>query len=313
MLDASTAIRVATSLGSIGDAVVKDQLASVIPGNVYWVDSTNTAAGASASVPGTFDQPFSTLTYAISRCTASKGDVIYLKPGHAETTTAIVWDKAGITVIGLGNGRNRPTLTASTAATDLINVTAANGKLINVRLVGAASGVTSLLDGSTAADDFEMYKCSLALAATPLKAITWSGQRLVIENLKVTQSANGADNIVVFEAGVDGFVFRDWDVIAGNGIDNSLIDSGAFSHVGYIIDGIRAVGVDSLVVNFASSTGSKADGVMVNSQFVYTAAVTSIEDGVAASTSKGMTFGWDVTAIDVTGKRAGHIPLATAS
>lgn len=313
MLDTATAVKVATSLGSIGAAPVKDQLSGVIPGDVYWVDSNGTGAGAASTIPGTFDQPFSTLTYAISRCTASKGDVIFVKPGHAETTTAIVWSKAGVKVVGLGYGRNRPTFTATTAATNLINVTAANGVLENVRLVGAASGVTALLDGSSLADDFVCRNVELGAAATPLKLITWAGQRPIIEGLRVIQSANGLDNIVVFTAGVDGFVFKDWDLICGNGIDNSVIDSGAFSHVGYIIDGIRAVGVDTLVVNFASSTGAKPDGYMDNSTFMYSGALTSIEDGVAAATSKGMGFGFNVRASDVTGKRAGGIPILTAS
>lgn len=313
MLDTSSAIRVATALGSIGPALEKTLLSSVVAGNTYWVDSTDTTKSDTTTCPGSFDQPFATLPYAISRCTASKGDVVFLKPGHAETTTAVAWSKAGVRVVGLGYGRNRPTLTATTAATDLINVTAANGQLINVRLVGAASGVTALIDGSTAADDFEVRNCEFVLAATPLNAMTWSGQRLIIEDLRVTQSANGADYIVVFEAGVDGFIFKRWNVLCPNGLDNALVNSGAFAHQGYIMDEIIAVGLDTLVVTFASSIGAFADGVMAGGTFVYSAAQTSIEDGVAAATSKGVAYGLEVQATDVTGKRAGRIPLATAS
>lgn len=312
MLDTATAVRVATSLGSIGAALVKDELSGVIAGDVYWVDSNGTGAGASATIPGTFDQPFSTLTYAISRCTASKGDVIFAKPGHVETTTAIAWSKAGVKVVGLGYGRNRPTFTATTAATDLINVTAANGILQNVRLVGAASGVTSLLDGSSAATDFQLLGCELVAAATPLSLITWSGQRPVIKDLVVTQSANGVDFIVDFEAGVDSFLFSDWDVFCPNGIDNALIRSGAFAHEGYIIKNMTVVGIDTLLVSFASSTAAGPDGLFRNGDIMASAALTSIEDMVAAATSLGMAF-TRLYATDATGKRGGQIPLTSAS
>jgi hypothetical protein len=86
-------------------------------------------------------QPFATVDYAVSQCTANKGDVVIVMPGHTETTTAVGLDVIGVTVIGLGFGRNRPALTATTDATDLVNVSAANCSLQNIRLVGAASGV----------------------------------------------------------------------------------------------------------------------------------------------------------------------------
>ena len=66
--------------------------------------------------PGTKQRPFKTLDYAFDRCTAASttypsGDTIYLLPGHAEnvaTAAAITCDKAGVNVIGLGNGGSRP-------------------------------------------------------------------------------------------------------------------------------------------------------------------------------------------------------------
>ena len=296
----------------LGSQAAADEIdaALVYGGTVYYVSSVTGSDQANGT---SWQTPFATFAYALTQVTASQGDIIVLMPGHAETTTAVAWNVAGIRVVGVGFGRNRPTITATTAASDLIDVTAANGQLWNVRLVGAASGVTALLDGSSAATDFELHDCELVSAATPANLITWSGQRPIIEDLTVTQSANGADYVVVFEAGVDGFIFRRWDVLCPSGLDNGLISSGGFSHVGYVIDNITAVGLDSLVVNFISSTGAKADGFFGSGKLVYSAAVTSIEDGVAAATAKGMAFGFEVQAIDATGKRAGHIPLATAS
>ena len=309
-LSGATKDRLKAALGRKFAADEVDSSLSLNTGDVYFVSSA-TGADVTERSGLSKDAPFATLNYAITRATASNGDTIVLMPGHAETTTAIAWNKAGIRVVGLGYGRNRPNLTATAAATDLINVTAANGELRNVRLVGAASACTALLDGSSAADDFALYGVHLSLAATPLNAITWSGQRLVIEDLTVRQTANGNDYIVLFEAGVDGFIFKNWDVIASNGIDNGLVGSGAFSHVGYTISDMRLVGIDTLLLNFLSSSGT-IDGLVSNVRFSYSAAQTSVEDGVAAATSKGVAYD-NVYASDATGKTTGRIPLTSAN
>src|SRR5690349_3795433 len=79
------------------------------PGDIYFVGSGVTGATDAAGYGKTPDAPFATLDYAIGQCTASQGDVIYLLPGHTETTTAIALDVAGVRIIGLGWGRIRPT------------------------------------------------------------------------------------------------------------------------------------------------------------------------------------------------------------
>src|SRR5688572_29807952 len=103
-------------------------------GAVYFVHSS----GSNGNKGTSSDQPFATIDYAVSRCAANKGDQVIVMPGHTETTTAIGLDVAGVAVIGLGFGRNRPALTATTAATDLVNVSAASCAMTNIRLVGAA-------------------------------------------------------------------------------------------------------------------------------------------------------------------------------
>ena len=67
------------------------------------------------------------LPNAITACTAARGDVIYVAPGYALTVTSsnLTLSKSGVTIIGLGNGLARPTLTFGAAAAT-VNVTAAN-------------------------------------------------------------------------------------------------------------------------------------------------------------------------------------------
>lgn len=81
------------------------------PGKVFWVNNSSVlpegGIGGSNGNDGTYLRPFSTLDYAIGRCTANRGDVIYVMPGHTETITsaaAIDFDIAGVKAIGLGHG-----------------------------------------------------------------------------------------------------------------------------------------------------------------------------------------------------------------
>lgn len=111
-------------------------------GNVFWVDSV---AGSDGN-KGTFDRPFATLDYAVGKCTANNGDMIMLKPGHAETLSAadaVDIDVAGVSVIGLGTGSLRPTFTMDNAAGE-ITIGADNVTLENV-IVNAS--VTAVLKG----------------------------------------------------------------------------------------------------------------------------------------------------------------------
>ena len=88
------------------------------PGNVYWVNNSGVnpdgGANGSDSGKGTYLRPFSTVDYAIGRCTANRGDIIMVMPGHAEdvgSASAITSDIAGVAIVGLGTGAKRPTFT----------------------------------------------------------------------------------------------------------------------------------------------------------------------------------------------------------
>jgi hypothetical protein len=112
-------------------------------GNVFFVHNTNGGDGNVGTDPTV---PFKTLDYAIGKCTASQGDTIILMEGHAETiTAAIALDVAGLTIIGLGSGDARPTITVNAAVNGLF-VTTANQRIYNVKFVtGASYGITTKL------------------------------------------------------------------------------------------------------------------------------------------------------------------------
>jgi hypothetical protein len=136
------------------------------PGQVYWVSNATPTLpgqiGGSDGNPGTFNAPFSTLEYAITSCTANRGDIIFIKPGHAETissATALAFDVAGIAIVGLGAGTKRPTFTLNTAATTTIAVSADNVSISNCRFIGNFLGITSAFTVAAAAY-FTIDNCS---------------------------------------------------------------------------------------------------------------------------------------------------------
>lgn len=125
------------------------------PGNVFWVDS---GAGSNGN-KGTYDRPFATIDYAIGRCTASNGDIIFVKPGHTETVSAaagIACDVAGIAIVGLGSGTLRPTITLDTAATATVTISAANVTLHNLKFVAAFADITRIINLTAAEATIDM-------------------------------------------------------------------------------------------------------------------------------------------------------------
>lgn len=109
---------------------------------------------------------FATIDAAIGACTANAGDVIIVAPGHTEavTSTSLNADVAGITIIGLGTGSLKPTLTFG-ATDSAVNVTAANIKFKNIRCqAGIGDVVTAFLHATAAQntvyEDIEFYATS---------------------------------------------------------------------------------------------------------------------------------------------------------
>jgi hypothetical protein len=102
-------------------------------GTYLFVSSTSGSDGNSGRDK---QHPLATVQAAIGKCTAGKGDVILLMPGHAETVTAtsIALNVSGVQVYGLGTGLLRPTFTYGAAAAT-ITVSAANCSWVNCHFI----------------------------------------------------------------------------------------------------------------------------------------------------------------------------------
>lgn len=140
-------------------------LLQVHPGRVWWVNNSGVlpegGVGGSDGNDGTYQRPFSTIDYAIGRCTASRGDIIAVMPGHEEDIAAasgITLDVAGVAIIGLGPASLRPKITFSATASTFV-VSAANCSLSNLWFDAQIADVVTGLSLTAAADGFSMENC----------------------------------------------------------------------------------------------------------------------------------------------------------
>ena len=202
------------------------------PGAIWFVDSGNTSTGADAAGYGrTPDKPFLTIDYAVGKCTASQGDVIYVMPGHAEVVSAaagLALDVIGISVIGLGNGSLQPTVTLDTADTADVDVDAADITVENIHFVANFADIAAAIDVN--ADDFTLRGCRFSEAATDMNAKIWvqdaaatASDRITIEGCRAVALDAANTHFVNFAGTGDGHriidneLIGDWGTMAVGG------------------------------------------------------------------------------------------------
>lgn len=183
------------------------------PGNVFWVDS---GAGSNGN-KGTFDRPFSTIDYAVGRCTANNGDIIFVKPGHTETVTAAAGldlDVAGIAVIGLGSGSDRPTINFTTATTADMDVDAANVTLYNLLFTGGIDALAGPIDVNAA--DCAIVNCEyrdVTGQATDVIIADANADRLYIDGYFHNGAAAAGANSAIALIGMDNPVIKNFKIV----------------------------------------------------------------------------------------------------
>ena len=158
-------------------------------GNIYFVDSGSSTGGTSAGYGSNPDAPFTTIDSAINQTTANNGDIIYVMAGHSETLTgasAITCDVAGVTIIGLGRGTDRPALLLDAGASVSIAISAANVRWENVVFSAGHADITVAIDVS--ATNAEFHKCEWKENTTAENFLTC---------IRTSASANACDGLSV--------------------------------------------------------------------------------------------------------------------
>ena len=121
-------------------------------GKDLFVDSVTGSDNSDGLTP---DRALATLDAAFALCTANKGYRIFVLPLHAETITGaagIAHDVAGVSVIGLGHGGQRPTflMDGSTAVT--YKITANDALVRNLVFKSGHASVVTCIDVQIATD-----------------------------------------------------------------------------------------------------------------------------------------------------------------
>lgn len=145
-----------------------------IGGRMFWVApaSTYTLEGQTYSSSDGHDglspeRALASVAQAITNATDSAGDVIVLLPGAHTAAASLAISKAQVKLIGLGGGSNwvRPRTTLTTSAADeVINVTAADVEIANLRIIAVTA--QTAVDFTSAAHRLYIHDCSFDLTAT---------------------------------------------------------------------------------------------------------------------------------------------------
>ncbi|MCZ2099877.1 MAG: hypothetical protein LC121_27165 [Anaerolineae bacterium] len=214
-------------------------------GDVYFVHSGTGNANNTGLTPS---DALATIDGAVNKCTASQGDIIIVMPGHAENiagATSLVVDVAGVSIIGLGRGRNRPVLSFTNTA-GRIPVSAANVLIENIvfysNLADIVSGVT------VTGDDVTIRGCEWAVAAANKEFLQMldidDGDRVTIEGCKfLAHTTAGTNTGIRFDVAhyltIRGCEFRgDYTTAAISGTTGTAAASTDVAIIGNFIENV---------------------------------------------------------------------------
>lgn len=207
-----------TDLGPMFNLTPVTSLFGSLPrgfGKDWYVDSVTGQANRSGKSQS---QALATIAQALAKCRANKGDRIICLENHAETlssATALQMNVAGVTVVGLGLGRNRPTITLDTANTATIAVSADNVRFLNMRFIANFLSIAACFTLTTA-KAFRAQGCSFSDTSSILN---------FLNIIKSTGAANTIDNIHVEDCNWNGLGTTSVNsfILSANDIDGARL------------------------------------------------------------------------------------------
>jgi hypothetical protein len=188
----------------------------VTTGQYIFVSSTT---GSNGNLGNNVSAPKSTIAGALLQAVASKGDVIIVMPGHAESVSAaagIALSKAGVQICGLGVGSIRPTITFDTATTATMTISAANVSIDNFIFTQAFDAIVSPIVISAANVSITNSYFMVANAtyqATQMILTTAAANNLTIVNNRFIGTVDAGTTAAITLVGGDNVVITDNDFI----------------------------------------------------------------------------------------------------
>lgn len=275
------------------------------PGKVFWVNSTsvlpaNGVGGADSPSHGTYLRPFATIDYAVGQCTANRGDIIMVMPGHSENISgagSLTVDVAGVAIVGLGTGTDRPDLNFSATA-GTVEMDAANTTLYNLTLTADVSAV--VVGVNVDAAGVTIANCEFTYNATGDDFITMvdvdavAGTQL-IGNTFIAEDTAGCSEAIRLDTANNTVI--EGNYLYGDFTDSAIVGEGAAS--------TNVLIKDNAIYNSDTTAGNTIDlnvactGILTNNRLgsLYaTAVATPLDPGSMLCTQN-----FQVNAIDEKG------------
>lgn len=242
-------------------------------GNILYVHSVTGVNGAGYGFSPL--SPFASLDYALGKTRPDSDDWILLLPNHVETLTAAGTSLGnggvfagptlsnGVTVLGLGNGRNRPTFNYTTAITASFNISAANFTIKNCVFTPTGFGAITAAMNVTGAD-FSMEDCEWQISTgtnAPVLGILTAATAARLKILRSrflgpATSTQTCTACIQHEVGID-FVIKDCEftgkmtqaILNATTLLGGLIDNNRF----VIATGTKAIAMAAASTPFISN------------------------------------------------------------
>lgn len=219
---------------------------------------------------------FTTIDAAVGAATADRGDVIYVMPGHAETVSsasALTLDVGGVSIIGLGEGTARPTITLDTAATADIGVSDDDISIENFIFVADFADIANVFEVG-AAKNFTVKNCEFKASAADKNFLALVGTNttdnaadgLTIEGCKWVEADTATTSMVDVDADLDSLTVR--GCYANLGVNTSDLPIVAYVATGKDLTNVRIEGNTFIRLNDANPLLADPDTTTANSGVV---------------------------------------------
>lgn len=250
------------------------------PGKVWWLGNATTLQrgdrGASDNNRGTFQAPFNSLSGAMTAISAdggaARGDVLLVKPGHAETissSTALTLSVAGVAIIGLGSGSKAPKFTIDTANTATINVSADNISFTNCQFFANFLSIAACFTLTTA-KWFTLQNCFFQ---------DTSGVLNFLNIVKSTGAANTVDGLTITDSQWNslGTTSVNSFVLTANDIDSCTLNRNRITMLTTVDAAILITVTAGVLTNFQadSNVGYRKNTTTANSSLINVGGTTS--------------------------------------
>lgn len=152
---------------------------------------------------------YTTIQAAVNACSAGRGDVVYVLPGYDHSLTAAdSWNVAGVQVIGLGSGNNRP-IVRYTGASGEVGLGANNVRVSNLRFLAAVDSCARAVDIDSGFAGIQVDNCVWDFNATgnDFRAMLRVGSpRSIIEsNRFLAEDTAGSGRAISLKGGAASF------------------------------------------------------------------------------------------------------------